>query len=269
MSQGKAKSPLHQRSRRPKCLSVRFGLRERFSCSPQFLTHLGGTRFDLHVFWQLPVEFVDDDCLVVPLVVEIHRPRCLRKAPSGSAPWARSLWWVSTSVAALTVSVASLLVALPAELETTTLNCEPLSEVLVAAVVQLAALAPGGMVRVMAPAGRVWHAPAPQEDQRFEMDSLEGLFLRPRQVRYAPTLTSKIDSKARSNFITTPTAEKATLPLDRGSANTCLWSKEAVFVRTLELRRDCLRFLQRDALSLAVCQVGHVRRNRRAVSNID
>jgi hypothetical protein len=137
--------------------------------------------------------------LVVPLVVEIHRPRCLRKAPSGSAPWARSLWWVSTSVAALTVSVASLLVALPAELETTTLNCEPLSEVLVAAVVQLAALAPGGMVRVMAPAGRVWHAPAPQEDQRFEMDSLEGLFLRPRQV---PTL----------------------LPLQRRRKRHCLWT---------------------------------------------
>jgi hypothetical protein len=46
-----------------------------------------------------------------------------------------SLWWVRTSVAALTVSVASLLVAFPAELETTTLNCEPLSEVVVAAVV--------------------------------------------------------------------------------------------------------------------------------------
>ncbi len=40
------------------------------------------------------------------------------------------------------------------------------------------------------------------------MDSLEGLFLRPRQVRYQaalrPDMTCRIDSKALSNFVTTP-----------------------------------------------------------------
>ena len=40
------------------------------------------------------------------------------------------------------------------------------------------------------------------------MDSLEGLFLRPRQVRYQaalrPDMTSKIDSKVVSNFVATP-----------------------------------------------------------------
>ena len=46
------------------------------------------------------------------------------------------------------------------------------------------------------------------EKPRYEMDSLEELFLRPRQVRYQaalrPDMTSRIDSKALSNFMTTP-----------------------------------------------------------------
>jgi hypothetical protein len=46
------------------------------------------------------------------------------------------------TVAAVTVSVAALLVAFPAELLTTTLNCDPLSDVAVAGVVYVAEVAP-------------------------------------------------------------------------------------------------------------------------------
>ena len=49
---------------------------------------------------------------------------------------------ICTGDAAATVRVASLLVALPFELLTTTLNCAPLSAEVVAGVVYVAAVAP-------------------------------------------------------------------------------------------------------------------------------
>ena len=58
-----------------------------------------------------------------------------RLVPTGSFPKLIGFTWIAGAAAAFTVSVAALLVTVPAVFVTTTRNVDPLSEVVVAGVV--------------------------------------------------------------------------------------------------------------------------------------